>query len=430
MAIVDKKFSLYPLVESWGVRQVYTYYRGALQALSYGMEQAIVDAKCHGTLYAGFQKFSFFMHRERIYRQLAAQVDHIWVFGIPDVSPPPIPNIHYVSLEEDHQLVREWFLLMDAPSLFTSLVAEELTDFNTPNSERRFRGVWTFDDVLVSYLQTRLGNQLAIRSQHRSQKNVDDYSDQLTAVGLITQELVQSLENSNEKLREAERIQKEFTQMLVHDMRSPLTAIILKLSTLLQNSNSQLHPDNLAQVYTDLLRLSKSLSLMIDDMLSISLAEDGTLTLTKTAVSPKDLVDSATSQVRSRAEEKGVRLTVDCADEMTAVLADFDKIRRVLSNLLNNAIKFTDEDGHVSIIVKLMDNFVQFSVHDNGCGIELEPVEQVFEKYTTSKSIQSKGTGLGLAYCKLMVEKHGGTIEVESEVDVGTTFHVLLPGTL
>ncbi len=427
MNALQQDFALYPLAEKWGVRQVYAFYRGALKTLSFNMEESILNMQCKGSLFAGFQKFSFFLPRIKMYKKLAQVVDNIWIFGIPDVSLPQIPNIHYVPISEEHQLVKEWFLLIDSPQFFSCLVAEDLTGLDTPSHEREFRGIWTFDDVLVTYLQTRLVNSLDIPQLTRHSKSIEDFSQQLTAVGSITNRLVQSLEQSNQQLVKAEKFRDELTQMLVHDMRSPLTAIILRLGTILQIEPDARDPESMENSLNSILQLAHSLSKMIDDLLNVSLLRTGDYSLSKSKINPQDLLDVASSLIKPSVEKHNLTFFVNFLPEYPVIEGEFDKLIRVLTNLLSNAVKFSLSGGTITLSAARVGNDIEFVVSDTGIGIDKEHIDKVFEKFETGDQDIASGTGIGLAYCKLMVENHGGKIWVESQKGEGATFRFTIP---
>jgi histidine kinase len=116
------------------------------------------------------------------------------------------------------------------------------------------------------------------------------------------------------------------------------------------------------------------------------------------------------------------------APGLTQILADRDLILRVLTNLLDNAVKFTNRNGHIALSAERREDEVVFTVEDTGIGIPPEHRQRIFERFTRLESANSvKGTGLGLAFCKLAVEAHGGRIWVESEVDQGSQFKFALP---
>ena len=129
------------------------------------------------------------------------------------------------------------------------------------------------------------------------------------------------------------------------------------------------------------------------------------------------------------AQDRGIELTLDC-EALPQLEGDAGRLGQVLDNLLTNALKFTPRDGRVEVRAVERDEIVRFQVRDTGMGISNEDQQHLFEKFFRTSEAQTKaiqGTGLGLSIVAAIVEAHGGSIEVESELGVGTTFTVALP---
>jgi signal transduction histidine kinase len=223
------------------------------------------------------------------------------------------------------------------------------------------------------------------------------------------------------------RAKDDLTHMIVHDLRTPLTALIGGLQTM--EVLGELNADQ-----QEFLEMSISgggmLLEMINELLDISKLEDGSLRLEYCDLSAETLTRTAALQVAQLAEQKGLRLDTALDPELPPLRADEDKLRRTLVNLLGNAIKFTPSGGSVTLGARRADHSVVFSVHDTGEGIPKEAFERIFEKFgqvESRKAGRKLSTGLGLTFCKMAVEAHGGRIWVESEPEVGSTFSFTLP---
>jgi signal transduction histidine kinase len=171
---------------------------------------------------------------------------------------------------------------------------------------------------------------------------------------------------------------------------------------------------------------------MINDLLDVSKMESGTLSLEYNQVSATKLLDSAQRQVQALATAQGLTLTSEVAPETPLFQADEDKLVRTLVNLLSNAIKFTPEGGGIDISVRPAKDqqAIVFCVRDTGEGIPQDQLGHIFDKFgqvESRKSGRKMSTGLGLTFCKMVVEAHGGCIWVESEVGRGSTFLFRLP---
>ncbi len=184
----------------------------------------------------------------------------------------------------------------------------------------------------------------------------------------------------------------------------------------------------LAPVISVAQRSSRRLSRLIDSLLDIGLLEKGKAVLFKTFIPLYVLLGEAVEEVLPTAEAKGHTLSIEDEKEIPKLEIDVDMIRRVLINLIENAVKFTPSGGKISIAIEDLGDRVQVRVKDTGAGID--PVDQprIFDKFArVERKGRTKGLGLGLAFCRLAIEAHGGEIWVESEPDHGSTFFFTLP---
>jgi signal transduction histidine kinase len=235
------------------------------------------------------------------------------------------------------------------------------------------------------------------------------------------------LRRSLKEQRELETLRDSLTHMIVHDLRTPLTSLLTGLQTLTRVGE-------LNALQTELLELSarggQTLLGMINDLLDIDKLEDGSLKLEYATLSVESLVRQAVQQVAPLAAETGIALRSD--SEADRVSADEEKLVRTLVNLLANAIKFTPAGGTVclSVCPDGTEKALRFSVTDTGEGIPAEAFERIFEKFGQVESRYAgrrMSTGLGLTFCKMVVEAHGGRIWVESELGKGSTFTFTIP---
>jgi len=235
------------------------------------------------------------------------------------------------------------------------------------------------------------------------------------------------LQQSYDKLRETETQRDGLVQMIVHDMRSPVFAILGNL----EMAEMEPLPKGATTCIDSALSATGMLMEMISTLLDVSKMEAGKMTLDFSAV---DISDLAGETIRMLEPLRGQRkLTLTSPEKMGVVLTgDTNLIRRVIQNLISNALKFTDKDrGIITVFIEIATkDKMRVSVVDNGNGIPLEYREKVFDKFCqVAAHKQSKGysTGLGLTFCKLAVEAHGGKIGLESEMGKGSTFWFELP---
>ena len=168
---------------------------------------------------------------------------------------------------------------------------------------------------------------------------------------------------------------------------------------------------------------------MINDVLDISKIEAGQLELAWKAFDLRESVAKTVQLVSPLAEKKGLGLRLDVSEEVGEIVSDQRRLEQIMLNLLNNAVKFTDE-GHIEVSCRVSDDQVLLSVSDTGIGMLPEDAETIFRPFhqiDTGLARKHEGTGLGLSICKRLLEMMGGRIQVESERGAGSTFTVSLP---
>jgi PAS domain S-box-containing protein len=223
-----------------------------------------------------------------------------------------------------------------------------------------------------------------------------------------------------------DQLRADLTSMIFHDLRSPLGNVISSLEVMEEALPGE---DELAPVLSVAQRSSRRLSRLIDSLLDIDHLETGEAVLDRQPVSIPALVDEAIAEVSPVAEAKGHRLEVQAVDgSLPEVEADEGMIRRVIINLLENAVKYTPGGGEIRLSADRGEGEVRIGVEDTGPGISQKDRKRIFDKFARiHHKGRAKGLGLGLAFCRLAVEAHGGKIWVESEPEKGSAFYFTLP---
>ena len=231
--------------------------------------------------------------------------------------------------------------------------------------------------------------------------------------------------------RELQHIRDDLTSMIVHDLRSPLTAILSGLYLLREMTSITDQNDIAGEALSAAEESCRKLLDLVNSLLDISKMEAGRMELARKPTDLAKLVANTFDQLAPLAKDRNIAMTRHIEGDCQ-VLADDDKIGRVLTNLVDNALKFTPPDGKVTVLVEPMPDqaeFVRCAVRDTGPGIPPEHLERIFERFVQAPSghVVRRGTGLGLTFCKLVVEAHGGRIWVESKENEGSTFYFTLP---
>jgi len=223
------------------------------------------------------------------------------------------------------------------------------------------------------------------------------------------------------------RARQELMQMVVHDLRTPLGSIQNSLELVLTAWRDQDATMPIEQILGIGLRMAHRMEQLISDILDSARLSSNERALHIVETDVGMMVDDALEVVSSSAERRRQTVTVDVDPAVKTLNCDANLLRRVLVNLLSNAVKFNHDGGHIKLTVEQDDDEMRFSVEDDGPGIGPELREHVFELFVRGETRRTKGTGIGLAFCKLAVEAHGGRIWVESELDEGACFTFTIP---
>lgn len=244
---------------------------------------------------------------------------------------------------------------------------------------------------------------------------------------IYAKRLYDRLQESFQKLKDLETLRDKLTHMLVHDMRSPLAGIhgyleMIKLHSQMQQNRKILR-------YADqALQSTSSLIEMVSSILDVSRLEEGKMPLDLVRV---DLAELARQVIDSLASaKKESRVSLVCRDKTVEAVCDPYIIRRVITNLVANALKFSEENTPVVVGIERGEHEVKLWISDRGPGIHRDHLPIIFEKYgqvELRNQRQKYSTGLGLTFCKLALEAHHGRIGVDTEVGKGSTFWITLP---
>lgn len=231
--------------------------------------------------------------------------------------------------------------------------------------------------------------------------------------------LYDGVQQANKRLKELDRLKDDFVSVASHELRTPMTAIRSYLWMALKGKGGELTEKQkyyLDRAYTSTVRLIN----LVNDMLNISRIESGRIAVNIVKTDMKELVESVVAEVKPRADELGLHLNVELRP-LPPVLADADKIKEVLINLIGNSLKFTPQGGTIRVSFDVGEDSVTTRVADNGAGISPQDQQHLFQKfgfigtsYKVNKS-DSQGTGLGLYISKSIIDLHKGRIAVFSE---------------
>ncbi len=243
------------------------------------------------------------------------------------------------------------------------------------------------------------------------------------------QEYQRMAEVADRTLREKEALEQvkaDLTNMIVHDLKGPLGGILTVTQLALRKRGSP--PDPHARHFEQIQRSARDLLRMIENLLAIDQMEEGRLQLRLEAVDVRELLTECANEFRPAAEMAGQRLHVTVDDDVPVLATDRWLVRRVMNNIVVNAIRHSGAVGRIDLEAHYSRGTVCIRVRDHGRGISSEDQAHLFAKHPRRSRSQSReDTGLGLVFCKMAVELCGGTIAVDSTSGAGTTFLVTLP---
>lgn len=231
------------------------------------------------------------------------------------------------------------------------------------------------------------------------------------------------------ELRRLEKIRKDFVANVSHELRTPLTSIKGYVEALLDGGKDD--PDTAVNFLSIILKQSDRLNLILEDLLELSKIESGRVSFREDPLDLRSLIERTLSMIKPLADKKGHRLASRIDDGLPPIAGDEGRLAQVLTNLLDNAVKYTPEQGTITVTAqRAPDQTVELTVTDTGLGIPEQDRPRVFERFyrvDKGRSRELGGTGLGLAIVKHIVEGHGGQVWVEAQAPQGSRFIVRLP---
>ena len=240
----------------------------------------------------------------------------------------------------------------------------------------------------------------------------------------------ESLEDTLRKLREAEKMRDDLMKMIVHDLKTPLTSVLASLEMIVDGDFGGIN-DEQRKMLVDAEGKAEDLLALIGDLLEVARIEEATMTLDLQPIAPAALLNEVANEWSIRFQQEGAQAKVDVADDAPVFEADKPLLKRVLGNLVSNALTHSASAITLQLGARRDNDGILFTVADNGPGIPPEYHEVIFRKFERVKNPsipRTRSSGLGLAFCKLVVDAHGGRIWVQSAGEgKGSSFHFSLP---
>ncbi len=281
---------------------------------------------------------------------------------------------------------------------------------------------------LNTYLQTH-AKQLEQKVGERTQELLQ-INHQLKKEILERENAEENLKKANAELTRLNKIKSDFTSMVTHELRTPLACIKMALDSIIDGLDGPLTPmqmDTLSISKTNVERLDK----LINNVLDFSKFSSGKMEMFYKKQDLKTLLSEIHAFINPVAEKKGVALHLHLPPKGIHATFDPDKIRQLVINLIDNAIKYTPQKGQVRVSLFQQEKSIFIEVKDTGIGIQKKDYEKIFEMFTQAHgATKMKGTGIGLAVCRQIAEQHQGSLTVESSPKEGSKFTFTFPENL
>ncbi|OQW53753.1 MAG: hypothetical protein A4S09_06815 [Proteobacteria bacterium SG_bin7] len=220
----------------------------------------------------------------------------------------------------------------------------------------------------------------------------------------------------------------DFLAIVSHDLKNPISTILLNAQLLKLTLDKNEFPRNLRRQVEIFMRAGNQMKNLVENLLDAAKVESGTFFLELRLVNAKSIIDECFEMFRQQAAEKGIKLISQIENIDYQVYCDHYRTMQVLSNLVDNALKFTPSGGTICVYVKEVDRIAHFCIEDSGPGIPEDELPHIFDRYWQGKRVGKSSVGLGLAIAKGIIDAHGGRIWVSNrEVDQGARFYFTLP---
>jgi len=286
---------------------------------------------------------------------------------------------------------------------------------------------WALNVLFVRPLRQVSRSADQISAGHYNQQIVSKNRDEIGRLARAVNKMAESLKGDIVKLQELDKLKSEFLMIASHNLRTPLTV----MRGYLEMADDASTVDELKAIVRTIEESVTRLHLLAEDLLTISTLEAGAASLTTTSTEARQFIDSVVDEFRLLAEKKRLRWRFD-NDVPAAAKLNINQanVRSALGNILDNAIKFTKEGGSLTVRADAADGQLRVSVADTGIGIAAEELPKVFTMFhrgTSTLHYDYEGAGIGLYLTKLIIERHGGHVAVQSRAGHGSTFTVYLP---
>ena len=271
--------------------------------------------------------------------------------------------------------------------------------------------------ALLSYLASKETNEIVLNNVLLSQLN----KELEEKVRLRTEEL----QRSNEELIKLDQMKNEFIGVINHELKTPITAVLSGLEVIKMHGTDKFD-ESQKKLLSIMENSGRDMLKLANNLLDLSKIESGKIVIYPEHFPLINMLEEVVQSLKPEAEKKNVKIKTKIDEAISTIHADSVRLKQVLFNLIDNAVKYTGEDSTVNITASTAGKNIKIEVKDSGIGIKKENIGNIFDKFA-KRAAGYKGTGLGLYISKSFIEAHNGKIEVESEFGKGATFRILIP---
>jgi len=413
--------------------------KATLIHLSHTLEDLVLSRSLPALLLTGFQEASHRRAESERYRALTEVAQRVCIFAGGELPPESGEREIYVPLVGDNPLRQEWFLVILAPSFCVVLCGHDLQVAVEDEMLRNFDTIWSFEPALVELVVDRLETVVAalrperlelLREARRKVPPPQPDAQLMTTFAAeiirFEEQLQHSLYATSRALREQLYWREQLTEMLVHDLRTPLQSVIMSLNLL--RSTPNIDQETMQTTIGLAMRGTTTITSMVSLILDTNRLENHQFHIQWQQYNLGEIIEDVVATLRSQIDLKQIVLVVVLPTDLPRCWGDRELLARVLQNLLDNACKFTHSGGTITVEARMsaQQDTIELLVSDTGVGIDPAALPHIFERHFQATRNDRRGMGIGLYFCRLALESQGGRINATPKVGGGTVFTIML----
>jgi signal transduction histidine kinase len=412
--------------------------KATLVHFSHTLEDLVLRHELPAIVFTGFQESSHWRQETARYRALAEVAQQVCIFAGGTLPPESSARQLHVTLRGDDPLRQEWFLGIFSERFTAMLCGQDRLEAHDEEATREFDTIWSLEPAVIAEVLDLLEQVVAhyrpdrLALLQRARQNVVQISPDPALVTELSSELLRYEATLNRRLYRAGKAlaqqlewRERLTETLVHDLRTPLDAVNQTIAFVRRERD--LDRATLEEML-DMAAVSiANLSTLVQIIMDTNRLEANQLSLHFVPTTPNRLIERALETTRPLLRLANLTFHMEVDPQVRVLVVDGDVLSRVLQNLISNAVRFTASGGTISLALTApKPGWIQIRLRDTGIGIAPDVLPHIFERYYRKNSDQLGG-GIGLYFCRLAVEAHGGQIRADSQLGVGTTFTITLP---